>query len=883
MKTKTIGATLGGCLLALLYQGVPARASWDEIIGQWAINVEREAKAEDESTVCAKVNMDVKQDLTLERQAFDAEVKIHNGYTTMFLQDVEVKIWITDLAGNLVPSTSDPTQTNAWFFVREPDLTNIDNVDGRGTVREATSATVHWLIIPAPGTGGNSAFGQEFLVGGRLRYKASGEETAIPLIPDKIRVKPMPRLALDYFLPARVEGDDPLTPAIEPPVPFHYGMRIRNVGAGAARNVNMSAGYPNIQRNNQELLVNFTVLGAEVNGQALGSVQQTAFNFGTIEPDRAASVRVDMECTLSGEFTDVRATVRHADELGGQLTSLIVQKNVHTLMQAVLMDLPGRDRIRDFLADDRDAVRLYESENLDTVVTNLTAASSLEWVDTGEGQEVITYHLQAPASLSPLYVGMPFPAGEVYELESVLRSSDGSALPACNVWITRNRAEGSTNRLFALHLFDSFGGGLYEIRLKPRPVDHNDAPVLQYIGRKVVRAGQQLGFLVQASDPNNVLPSLSAAPLPEGATFTDYHDGTGLFHWRTDGDDYGVHPVRFLATDGELTDWEIVRVYVGLSDEAFNAQGLPVSLADWEPEIKELVARTSSQTATVVWDSVEGLLYDVYAASNPFATNAIWQAVGENRPASGSQERLADSEALENVMRRYYRTVLAGERPDANKIWGLIRRDIRAAGYTMIAPPLRSDRRFDGEFGSALADVLQGRDGGLGSGADEIYILQPSGSWRSLYLDASGTWREAGGEASTYELPPGQGLWVARKVGTPARVTFTGPVGNDGSQTNRLVPGWNLIGLSEGKDVPLKQTFAEAATSQGSEEDSDILVLQKPDGSWRRLMYVEGWGAPYDGNWFDLTTFQIVSTNEVLQPGQAYYYLRRGAATDVEF
>ena len=48
-------------------------------------------------------------------------------------------------------------------------------------------------------------------------------------------------------------------------------------------------------------------------------------------------------------------------------------------------------------------------------------------------------------------------------------------------------------------------------------------------------------------------------------------------------------------------------------------------------------------------------------------------------------------------------------------------------------------------------------------------------------------------------------------------------------------------------------------------------------------MYVQGWGAPYDGNWFDFSTYQIIPADEVLPPGSAYYYLRRGTATDVRF
>ena len=147
-----------------------------------------------------------------------------------------------------------------------------------------------------------------------------------------------------------------------------------------------------------------------------------------------------------------------------------------------------------------------------------------------------------------------------------------------------------------------------------------------------------------------------------------------------------------------------------------------------------------------------------------------------------------------------------------------------------------------------------------------------------------GTWREADGAVSTLELPAGQGLFVGRRMETPARITFTGPVGNDGSRTKTLTPGFNLIGLSEGKDLPLAQTLATANPVGGAtEETADQLVIQNPDGSWRFLMYVTNWGVPFDGQWFDFGTYGILSTNEILEPGAAYYYLRRGSSTSVKF
>jgi hypothetical protein len=868
-------AILAGVLCTSSARG----SSWDEIMGMWLLSMEEGGSSSGgDGNICAKVNMEVQQDLTLERQAFDAEVKIHNGYTTVALQDVEVKIWINDLEGNWIPTTSDPSDTNAWFFIREPDLTKIDKVDGRGTVNEATTAEIHWLIVPAPGTGGNSAFGRDYLVGGRLRYKSGNGETLITLNPDQIRVKPMPKLAMDYFLPAKVFGDDPLTLPIEPPEPFDYGLRIRNAGASAAKSVNMNAGYPEIQRNNQDLLVNFQVLGVEVNGQALDPAKQSAFNFGTIEPNRAGMALVTMECSLSGEFVGLKATVKHADELGGELTSLITEKNVHKLLHAVIMDVPGRDKLRDFLADDDGSIRLYESENIDMAVTNFSSVASLQHVDTGEGQEIITYRFRVPGSLGPLYAGVPFPDGQQYMLDSVRRAIDGSSLPANNAWMTLDRETGTTNRTCNLHVFDSFGGGEYEVRLRVRPIEHNFPPVLQFIGRKVVFEGQQLGFQIKASDANKVFPAMSAGPLPSGSTFADYRDGTGFFHWRPQVGQYGVYPLRFNATDGEFNDWEIVKIYVGHPGEEL-CGGIPCSLKDWSVEIANLESASSSTRSTVQWDSISGLYYDLYVSDSPYSDSMSWNISSGAQPGSGARESIQDAGLGTNRNYRFYKMVLAGDSPDTNKVWGVIRKNL-APGYTMISPPVRTDRRFDGEMGFDLAEELQGRDGGIGSGADEVYILQTNGTWRTLYLDAGGAWREADGTESTYELPAGLGLWVARKTATPARTTFTGPVGNDGTQVVTLQPGFNLIGLSEGKNLPLAQTLATANPQGGAiEEIADQLVIQKPNGSWRRLMYVQGWGAPYDGNWFDLSTYQIVTTNEVLEPGAAYYYLRRGVPT----
>lgn len=833
-------------------------------------------RAEDElSSVCSTVKLEIQQDVTLERQAFDATMSIQNGFFDLSLTNVQITIRFQDATGQVVTATSDPAQTNALFFLRESSKTGIDSLSG-GAIEPRTTAEIHWLIIPAPGAGGTNMDGRLYYVGAQLAYRLRGELTEMEVIPDQIQVQPMPQLVLDYFLPGQVYGDDPYTDPIEQPVPFSLGLRVYNAGYGSASQLKIESAQPRIVENLQGLLVGFSLSGSEVNGRE--GAGQLLVDLGTIPPGHAGVARWTMTASLMGVFESFASTFTHASDLGGELTSLIQQVNTHTLIRDVLVDLPNRDGVRDFLSRDGSDLIVFESDAQDTPVANLS--DTLLFVRDSAGEDgTWQAHLSTPTCELPLYVELAFPEGISNEVRGVVRD-DGKVMNPCNTWISKERERGTDPWNYKLHLFDSDRGGTYRLVLGAIPLPDNQSPVLAYIGPKVVAAGAELGFLVEASDPDGTSPVLVAQPLPPGATFTDQGNGQGQFNWQPQEGNYGVHPVRFSASDGEYEDWEIVRIYVGHPGEALT-NGLPESLAGWEPEIEELWASSDDPEATVLWDSVDGLLYEVYAVADPFAAAPVWSRIGSRQEGSGEMQGLTDEGA--DAARRYYRLVLAGDEPDARNVWGMIRRDA-VPGYTMMSPPVRTDRRFDGGMGAALAEQLHGNDGGIGSGADEVYVLQSDGSWRTLYLDASGTWREANGSASAYELPAGQGFWVAHKVGTPARLTFTGPVGNDGTRKVAVQPGFNLIGLSEGKDIPLVETLASGSPMGGAtEEMADQVVIQNPDGSWRRLMFVTNWGAPYDGNWFDLSTYQVVPTNAVFTPGDAFYYLRRGGETEVGF
>ena len=828
------------------------------------------------SAVCAMVKIEIQQTLTLERQAFDATMKIHNGFTELPLEAVDIEVLFTDADENSIPATTNPNDTNALFFIRVDSLSNIDAATN-GTIAAGQSAEIHWLIIPALGASGTNTAGQLYYVGATLNYRLQGQDLTVDVTPDWITVQPMPRLTLDYFLPAQVYGDDPFTTTIEPPVPYSLGLRILNTGHGPATAVKMESAQPEIVQNDLGLLLGYTILGTEVNGA--GAARTLTADFGAIGAGEAGLARWTMETTLMGEFTEFAADISHSDALGGRLTSLIQEVQTHTLVRDVWVDLPGRDAILDLLGKDDTGLTVYESDAIDSAVTNWTGQGSLTRVQGGAGDHL--YDAVVPLNAGPFYAEWSYPDGATRDVRTVIRA-DGKVLKAANAWIEQRRERGTDPWEYYFCLFDTDQGGAYQVTFQPRTVQPNQMPVLHFIGRQVVGEGEALGFIVQASDPDGTLPVLSALALPAGATFTNLGTGEGEFTWATQAGDYGVHPVRFIASDGEIEDWEIVRIYVGRPGEPLT-NGLPESLADWAPEIMDVWASSMESEATVLWNSIDGLLYEVYAADNPFAALSAWTRVGHPLAGNGELLDMTEGTGMEDIDRRYYRLVLAGDPPDERNTWALVRKEVMP-GYTLMAPPVRSDRRFDGEMGAALAEMLQGANGGIGSGGDEIYLLQPNASWVILYLNAAGKWCEANGTASSRALPPGQGFWVARHAGTSARLTFAGPVGNDGSQSVALQPGFNLIGLSEGRDLPLTATLATANPQGGTwEEVADQIVIQNPDGSWRRLMYVTNWGPAYDGHWFDFSTWQIVPTNEVIPPGAAFYYLRRGAATEVEF
>jgi hypothetical protein len=507
-----------------------------------------------QETVCARVKIEIKQELTLERQAFDAEMKISNTLDAATLSDVRVVVKVTDELGTPVPVSDDPNSSSAKFFIRVSNKENISDVDGSGVVNAASTAVINWLLIPAPGSAGVSPLGKKYLVGATLTYKFGAETHTLDVSPDVITVKPLPLLTLDYFLTQDVIADDPLTAEIEATEPFTLGVRVKNNGYATAKNLKIDSAQPKIIENKQGLLIGFKLTGSFVDD--MPAQNTLLINFGDIPASTSKSGRWVMETTLAGKFTEFTAKFSHADELGGSLTSILQATNAHFLIRDVLVDLLGRDHVRDFLARDGDVIRVYESDGLDTVVTDRSSVATLTAGTNAAGNA--SYHLVIPPTSGFVYVRLPDPFNGQKALGTITRSDAKTMLPE-NVWLSKTRNLELKKWEYWVNFFDVNTPGVYDAEFKapssaPRP------PQLQFIADASTKEEQQVSFLLEASSPDGKPVTISAAPLPSGAQLIPQaadpaapNVARAVFDWTPAKGTAGNYLITYTASDGTLS------------------------------------------------------------------------------------------------------------------------------------------------------------------------------------------------------------------------------------------------------------------------------------------------------------------------------------------
>jgi hypothetical protein len=140
-------------------------------------------------------------------------------------------------------------------------------------------------------------------------------------------------------------------------------------------------------------------------------------------------------------------------------------------------------------------------------------------------------------------------------------------------------------------VYDSAEANGLDLVYTPGAPAENNPPVLGAIGNKVVDEEVQLAFTVSATDADDDPLTLSASPLPSGATFTDNGDKTGSFSWTPSATQGGTtYDILFSVTDGTDSDSEEITITV--NDVVAEENEPPVLDAIPDEEVDEQVLLT---------------------------------------------------------------------------------------------------------------------------------------------------------------------------------------------------------------------------------------------------------------------------------------------------
>ena len=427
---------------------------------------------------CARVKIEIVQELTIERVGFEATLEVTNNDGGDPITNFFAALTFED------PSLSTATTTNDasnLFFVQNPRLENISSVDGNGVIGPTKTAVTRWFIIPKPSAGGTSPQGKQYRVNVRMSGNLLGQplpDSVLFAIPDTITVRPEPLLDITYFQPRDVQGDDPFTPEVESPIPFTLGVLVKNSGFAPARNIRINSQQPKITENRQGLLLVARLLGTRVMDSPLNEASLLV-DLGTINPNNARKGAWDMITSLAGEFIEFKASYTHDSDLGGRDTSLIHSLDAHFISRECLVDLPGRDNVKDFLADtDRDPDMIpdaiFESEGNILPVNQITGAVITQPLTSR------TFRFQVLADKADwVYLRMDDPGQARLAIEKVVRLNDGKVINLRNAWTNIRFRRPDNFKYTYFNLLDlAVAGTTYEYEVTyAAPVADNTPPV----------------------------------------------------------------------------------------------------------------------------------------------------------------------------------------------------------------------------------------------------------------------------------------------------------------------------------------------------------------------------------------------------------------------
>ncbi|WP_256872037.1 Calx-beta domain-containing protein [Nostoc sp. TCL26-01] len=384
-----------------------------------------------EGGVCATVKIKIDQEAVMTRAAFLGALEIENGNSSN-LENLSVTLQIKDANGRIV---------NDLFGITNPILKNITAVDGTGILRGDDPTTsvdegigsAQWTFIPT-----NLAAPEipsQYTIGGTLSYTENGSQIIVPLLAAPITVYPQAELYLDYFHQRDVFADDPFTDdIIETSVPYSLAVLVRNEGKGEAKNLKITSGQPKIIDNEKGLLVDFQIIGSEVNGT--GVSPSLTVDFGNIAAGQTAVADWLLKSSLQGKFIEYKATFEHINNLGKAELSLIKDVKIHELIHKVQVTQPTDDGLPDFLVNDIFDAKftpdtLYFSQGGTAPVNAATSITA----DAPATLSDLSVQISTTVNAGWNYFRLADPSNAQFDIQKVLRA-DGTEVKLDNVWTT---------------------------------------------------------------------------------------------------------------------------------------------------------------------------------------------------------------------------------------------------------------------------------------------------------------------------------------------------------------------------------------------------------------------------------------------------------------
>ena len=390
---------------------------------------------EEKGSVCSSISLQIKQTMTMTRQAFRGTLTVFNGHNTEAMTNMKLNLVVSDKNNNVA--------TAHEFAITAESLKNMTGgltLDGGWSLAANSEGTATVLFIPTKYAAPTEPV--EYSFGGTLSYTDpyTGLEVTRELYPVTLTVKPSPELDLTYFMQRDLYGDDPLTTdVIEPVEPGEFALLINNKGYGDATNVRMTTMQPEIVENEKGLFIDFEIVSSQVNGgsAALSFGQTIANNLGDIPAHSQTYAQWWLQSSLLGHFTSYRVEATHVTSYGNEDLSLLDQVTIHELIHGFTPPAAegATAPARAFLVNDvedahdlPDQVYFTDATQQEVTVAQSTSSTKLS----GYEYEITVL----PSQGGWTYATMLDPTVGKQKLLKVVRKRDNLELPLDNVWQT---------------------------------------------------------------------------------------------------------------------------------------------------------------------------------------------------------------------------------------------------------------------------------------------------------------------------------------------------------------------------------------------------------------------------------------------------------------